>query len=426
MVRSILLLIFAVFLVVPLVDASTVTNDEVKALLEARRCRDARLKIQDATNRDDFLKTAEGKGYYCGALCFSDPADLSKKDITNALAHGESAIRALKTEDPALQKWVQSAKTTCETLLKQVDRESRAEHVREYSGKMMQGCQADPSGVFLQRGDRPGFTWTAIPPAISETAHETTPGEQMLQAAVRDHAADGSRVAVCSPFISVSSSQSNADFLCKRARAFYDYFTTEYRTQEPRAWITIHHYATKNQMAAHIRKQKGPACPDVLGYYDWRRQTVALLAQPGMAGTLDHELTHAFIFWDYPSAPLWLEEGMAALYENTDKNFVGLANPWREQVMRRLGNPKVDPVYFERVLKMSVFDFEREVAPATIARAFILQIQRCGNLAKLYFRVRDSDQNLPLPRGPNPETPEPAETVAAWIRTVREAYCGSQ
>jgi len=51
-------------------------------------------------------------------------------------------------------------------------------------------------------------------------------------------------------------------------------------------------------------------------------------APPGFFGTFRHELVHAPMFWDMP-LPRWFDEGLAALHENTDRDYRGLPNPWR-------------------------------------------------------------------------------------------------
>jgi hypothetical protein len=156
----------------------------------------------------------------------------------------------------------------------------------------------------------------------------------------------------------------------------------------------------------------------MLGYYDWHRQTIAFRAQAGLFGTLQHELTHALIFWDIPMSPRWFEEGLAALYENTDKNYQGIPNPWRDAVLKRLGNPKVDPTYFTRVLEMDTLYYEHSADGSTLSRALMMRLQGCGDLAALYRNIREYSQ------GPYLKEDRPTTlAVARWKDMLDKCDC---
>ena len=76
------------------------------------------------------------------------------------------------------------------------------------------------------------------------------------------------------------------------------------------------------------------------GYYKPGRRVIVVNAAEG-TGALLHEMTHALMAFDLPSAPLWFEEGLASLHEaarleatTQGTSLKGLDN-WRLQILRR-------------------------------------------------------------------------------------------
>jgi peptidoglycan hydrolase-like protein with peptidoglycan-binding domain len=70
------------------------------------------------------------------------------------------------------------------------------------------------------------------------------------------------------------------------------------------------------------------------------------MATSGRAGygTLLHELIHALVEADFPTAPAWLNEGLASLYERTQ---------WREQKLHGLPNWRMDRMREAKVSTLS-------------------------------------------------------------------------
>lgn len=302
--------------------------------------------------------------------------------------------------DAALASWTRKAAGSCELLRQQVARGQRDTRLAEYSGKIMGGCGPNPSSIFLPAPADPSmrssilasYLWVPVIPALDGDAPPLPP-DDFLTAAKADHLAPNPSVAVCAPFVAVSSDEKPAA-VCDAMIRYYGHFREAYQAAAPASWITVHHYAKERQMKDHVRKHRGPNCAGTLGYYDWHRQSIAFLAPAGLFGTLQHEMTHALLFWDVPLAPRWFEEGLAALYENTDPRYQGVPNPWREKILKRLGNPAMTPAYFSRVLKLDIMEFERSPDPATLSRALMMRLQRCGNLPGLYREIRESTVGL--------------------------------
>ena len=160
--------------------------------------------------------------------------------------------------------------------------------------------------------------------------------------------------------------------------------------------VTIYHYPQlSEELYEHARRTTGDIhCQGVLGYYDWRRQSVVYGAPPGWFGTFQHELAHALMFWDSPLQPRWLDEGVASLYANTSPDFTPKANQWRERILDRMRVDSVDRTLFrERVLRLSAIDFEFGAEPASLGWAFFRGYDRCGDLPGLYGQIREDGRS---------------------------------
>jgi len=441
-----LTLIVVLVCVSPSVGQEPVTNEEVQSLLAAGRCSEARLRIQNAPNRAEFLATGVGKAYYAGSLCFSAPAALSLTDISNALAHADSAESDLGTALPQFASWLDTVRNQCRRLERQVHRGMRDSNFASYGGKVMGGCTQNASPVLLQwdggldsiEAAFRAFSWSPIvsplgedvpPAAFPPPAEEDVPPaafpppEELVATARAEHMLSDPKVAICEPFLVLSASQKPED-VCRHIRSFYKLFATTYDAIPPGAWITIHHYASQSSIQEHAREFGGPSCNGLLGYFDWRRQAIAFFAPSGSFGTLQHEITHALMFSDMPLGPRWFEEGLAALYENTDPQFRGLPNPWRERILGDIADPRKN--FFEEVLQMSAIEFEAHPGPATVARWMMIEVQQQGDLPSLYKEIRSQIHQL----DPNsaakirPDETIPDGLVDYWRRTVEQYLSG--
>jgi hypothetical protein len=73
------------------------------------------------------------------------------------------------------------------------------------------------------------------------------------------------------------------------------------------------------------------------GFYRPCKRAIVVDAGYGW-GTLIHEMVHAYMDADFPSAPVWLEEGLASLYENAiqrDDGTIAGAPNWRLAGLKR-------------------------------------------------------------------------------------------
>lgn len=401
---------------------ATVNDDVIYALISAGKCRDARLEIQAAQNRTQFLSTPQGKGYYAASLCFSPPQDLDESDINNALLHIEAALSQLQNGNPDLAQWLQLVRSRCHHAEGQIMRTVAERHLSTYSGKIRWQCTANASPSLIEYGRGSGtLPWTPIVPLKGATTRTgvSTPSvpEELVSRAKLEHVGRPPQVVVCSPFLALSSSR-DPQSICKAASDFYAYFLKSYSVDTPGGWIVIQHYDNAADIQAHSRRMGGPPCPGLFGYFDWRSQTIVFRAEPGRFGTLQHELTHALVFWDLPLAPRWFEEGLAALYENTDRDYQSLPNPWREEILK--GIPDPGTVFFHTVLRMSPLGFEEDPKWSTTCRAVLMRIQKQGDLPGLYKEFHDDPDHLCF--RVKPGVPPSEAPLASFPQAITESW----
>ncbi len=429
------LLLVLLITAAPAVAAEPVSEEALRPLINAGECRAARLLIEHASNRDAFLGTPKGKAIYAASLCFSDPKELEASQVSSAITFTELARTEFSRTTPPPADWIDWTIATgaqCTRLLQQAARGQGGSRRSEYAGKIGGRCGQNPSSDFLRWATRPRnegevlqtFTWTPILPALPggtpSAEKPPAPPAALMAGVAREHVESNARVAACAPFLVVSSTQDPAT-VCVHATDFLGYFRRTYAISPPAGWITIHHYSTGPALERHAQALGGPACRGLFGYYDFRRQAVAFWAPAGSYGTLQHEMTHALFFWDFPLAPRWFEEGLAALYENTDRRYVGLPNPWREEILRRVRDPEAR--FFDTVLPRGTVEFELEPEPATLARAIMMKIQVRGHLPRLYEDLRSQvagNPGLAMTEVVREGSPGPAR-VAEWKEMVRRA-----
>jgi hypothetical protein len=126
------------------------------------------------------------------------------------------------------------------------------------------------------------------------------------------------------------------------------------------------------------------------GYYRPHLRTVLVNLEAGCDG-LYHELTHALMAFDFPSAPQWLSEGLASLHERArlrddGRSLEGLAN-WRSDVLREaIRKNRLPPV--RTLVAGGEFRGPRERLNYAHARCFCQYLQDRGLLTACYRACR--------------------------------------
>lgn len=400
-IRFALSLIVLMVLASPDVHSEPLDADKVWNLISIGECLKARNTIKPYADTGQLQSSPAEMCLYAKSVCCSPPDKVSNENIDEAVGYLIKARGLFVGLSDSDTLWLEDVHKQCEeTRLSAEDgdivgknelidrKKDTIKIMSSYHGKIMAGCESPNLSPALIPGrdtDKPQFwRYLALKPGSS-----VIPPAEFLGMLEAKYVGNTPEIGICAPFITLSDSQ-NPQQICNAAHRFTDYVVEQYGSMRPPTWIPVYHYTQKDQPYEHANKTTGEIkCAGVLGYYDWRRQSIIFRAPPGYFGTFRHELTHALLFWDIPLAPRWFEEGLAALYENTDSNFRGLENPWRERVLKKYQIKNIDrKLLKERVLSISILEFEHSPVHATISREFLRKLQQGGKLPALYDRMR--------------------------------------
>ncbi len=192
------------------------------------------------------------------------------------------------------------------------------------------------------------------------------------------------------------------------ADSFAHFLSRRYDVTMPNNYITVYLVSSIEDLREFAEDHHGlDVSSTTIGYAFRDDMSVVAVAQTGF-GTVLHELFHLLVRQNFGDIPLWLDEGMAALYEvaevEANGNFVGLPN-WRGRVLRSLWDSRV-PL---RELVASDWSFlsaryeefgsnpeiednytRKEAAFLAEARYFILYLQSQGILTQVFSEIRDN------------------------------------
>jgi hypothetical protein len=97
-------------------------------------------------------------------------------------------------------------------------------------------------------------------------------------------------------------------------KALSAYFNGRFEKRPTRA-ISVYLFPTAAPYEAYCKKRDSAACISPFGFYVHRDRRIVMNVGPGL-GTLTHELIHPLVEADFPSAPDWINEGIASLFEH--------------------------------------------------------------------------------------------------------------
>ncbi len=204
------------------------------------------------------------------------------------------------------------------------------------------------------------------------------------------------------------------------------YFNGRFKTRPPRA-VSVYLFPGSDSYEAYCEAHSGKACISPYGFYDPVKRDIIMNAGRGL-GTLTHELVHPIIETDFPSAPTWINEGIASLFEAPaiprDGEIHGLKN-WRlPRLLEGLASSKERvettlPALF--ALGDGAFRSGEERLHYAMARYFCQWMDERGHLWAFYQRWRDNVATDPT--GENSFLAvvgkTPAELNVTWTRWVQ-------
>jgi hypothetical protein len=147
---------------------------------------------------------------------------------------------------------------------------------------------------------------------------------------------------------------------------------------------------------AYCKKRWNSPCISGFGFYTHAERQIVLDVGPGV-GTLTHELVHPLFESDFPDAPIWIEEGIASLYEGfglgKQGEIRGVKN-WRlPTLIAAVNNPKFrDRARLEALFGMSdeTFRGRYESLNYALARYFCLWLEQRNWLWNFYHQWKEN------------------------------------
>src|SRR6188768_1665289 len=96
-------------------------------------------------------------------------------------------------------------------------------------------------------------------------------------------------------------------------KALSAYFNGRFQKRPTRA-ISVYLFPKAAPYEAYCKKRDSTDCISPFGFYVHRDRRIVMNVGPGI-GTLTHELIHPLVEADFPTAPDWINEGIASLFE---------------------------------------------------------------------------------------------------------------
>ncbi len=141
----------------------------------------------------------------------------------------------------------------------------------------------------------------------------------------------------------------------------------------------------------------GDHANSIYGYYEPTDQTAVVNLSAG-EGTIVHELIHAMIMADYPEAPIWLNEGLASLFEHSrlvetqgKPDLIPLHN-WRLRVLQR-GIADGQQIPLRDLAVTTNKHGQNDALFYSHARYFCFYLYELGQLEELYAGYRNKNES---------------------------------
>jgi hypothetical protein len=211
-------------------------------------------------------------------------------------------------------------------------------------------------------------------------------------------------------------------------KAIQAYFNKRFR-QKPKRAVAVILFDKAAPYEAYCKSHWNEDCISPFGFYSHEVRTVVMNAGPGI-GTLTHELVHPIVESDFPTAPDWINEGLASLYEGfslpKDGEIRGHKN-WRHPRLLKALKSEAERPYASLRSLFGMTDKEfrgkREDLNYATARYFCLWLEGQGKLWPFYQAWRDSVATDPTGEkafrtvmGKSPA--ELDDTWAAWAKSL--------
>jgi hypothetical protein len=178
-------------------------------------------------------------------------------------------------------------------------------------------------------------------------------------------------------------------------RALGAYMNGRFKTRPQRA-VTVYLFASAATYEGYCKTRWSEKCLSKYGFYRPDERKMVMNASLGL-GTLTHELVHPIVEADFPTAPAWINEGIASLFEAPviprAGEIHGVKN-WRHpRLLSAYGSAKErDAARLDAIFGMSdeVFRDDTEDLHYAMARYVCQWMDDQGKLWAFYQTWRDT------------------------------------
>jgi hypothetical protein len=187
--------------------------------------------------------------------------------------------------------------------------------------------------------------------------------------------------------------------------------------------VAVYLFPSAAPYQAYCKEHMGSACLSKYGSYHPDRRLIVMNAGLGL-GTLTHELVHPIVETDFPNAPIWINEGIASLFEAPvligPGEITGTKN-WRlPRLMGSLASVRLDSLFG---MDDATFRNASEDLHYATARYLCQWLDERGWLFPFYQRWRDNAAGDPTGtqafQAITGLTPAKAhDPWVAWLRTL--------
>jgi len=203
-------------------------------------------------------------------------------------------------------------------------------------------------------------------------------------------------------------------------------FYNNYFGKKPDELITIFLFRDDNTYRFWAKKLFGDTDLSRFGYYKPSKKTMLMNINTG-GGTLVHEMTHAFVRYDFPDIPSWFNEGLGSLYERcsmNNKEILGHTN-WR---LPELQDAIKDKSYTSLYTLINTNDeeFYGDNSSLNYAQArYLCQFLQQKNLLKKFYKTfrdnyeKDNTGKKFLEEITKMNLSDLDYTFAEWVKTLK-------
>ena len=194
----------------------------------------------------------------------------------------------------------------------------------------------------------------------------------------------------------------------------------------PAEAISVYLFPNAKTYEEFCTKKYSAPCIAHFGFYEPGNRYMVMNIGLGV-GTLTHEIVHPLVEADFPSAPTWINEGIASVFEQPQIPKPGEIHGgknWRwPRVKKALGTPsEKDKARLEHYfgMKDDVFRGDDEDLNYATARYICQWLDEKGKLWDFYHRWRDDVANDPTGEKAFKEVMgmTPADATPAWRKWV--------